>query len=83
MFRTAPGIKQFQLVQESIDALTARLVTDHTFKNSSLVDLEQRVQERCGAELRLNFELVDDIPPTKAGKRRFIISKIPMTFGNQ
>jgi hypothetical protein len=28
------------------------------------------------------FELVDDIPLTKAGKRKFITSKAPMSFGN-
>jgi phenylacetate-CoA ligase len=83
VFRTVPGIRQFQLVQETVDSLAIRLITDATFQQSSVAELEERIQERCGFDMHLQFEFVDEIPLTKAGKRRFIISKIPMTFGNQ
>lgn len=83
VFRTVAGIQQFQLVQETVDTLSVKLITDPTFQKSSLTKLEEQIQERCGANMRLRFELLDDIPLTKAGKRRFVISRIPVTFGNK
>ena len=53
-----------------------------TIQKTSLAKLEERIQERCGPAMHIRFELVYDIPLTKAGKRKFIISKIPMSFGN-
>ncbi len=82
LFKTVDGIRQFQLVQESIDTLNVKLITEPTFQRTSLAELEGRIQERCGPTMQIRFELVDDIPLTKAGKRKFIVSKVPMTFGN-
>lgn len=82
LFKTVDGIRQFQLVQESIDALDVKLVTEPSFQKASLAKLEERIHERCGPAMHVRFEVVDDIPLTRAGKRRFIISKVPVTFGN-
>jgi len=82
LFRTVGGIRQFQLVQESVDMLDVKLTTEPAFQKASLAKLEEQIKERCGSEMRVRFEFVDDIPLTKAGKRKFIISKVPMTFGN-
>ena len=83
LFRTIDGIRQFQLVQESVDTLDVKLITESAFQKASLAKLEERIQERCGPTMRIRFELVDDIPLTKAGKRKFIISKVPVSFGNE
>jgi len=83
LFKTVYGIRQFQLIQESADTLDVKLITEPAFQSNSLCELEERIHERCGPTLRVRFEIVDDIPLTKAGKRKFIISKIPMTFGNE
>ena len=81
--KTVKGIQQFQLVQENVDTLTAKLVTDSAFQKSSLSNLEEQIQERCGSEMRIKFEVLDEIPLTKAGKRKFVISKVAPDFGNQ
>jgi len=58
------------------------LITEPGFQKASLAKLEEQIQERCGPAMSIRFELVDDIPLTEAGKRKFIISQVPMTFGN-
>lgn len=83
LFKTVDGIRQFQLIQESVDALDIKLVIEPAFRKVSLVELEERIKEQCGPEMHIRFELVDDILLTKAGKRKFIISKVPMSFGNE
>jgi phenylacetate-CoA ligase len=83
LFKTVDGIRQFQLIQESVSTLNVKLVTEPAFQMVSLSELEKRIQERCGSAMHIRFELVDDIPLTKAGKRKFIISKVPMNFGNK
>ena len=82
VFRTVPGIQQFQVIQKSIDALTIKLITDPAFQKSSLTKLEEDIQDRCGSDMRLDFELVDEIPLSKSAKRKLIVSDTPMTFGN-
>lgn len=82
LFKTVDGIRQFQLLQESVDTLNVKLITDSAFQKTSLTQLEARIQERCGPAMQIRFEFVDDIPLTMAGKRKFIISKVPMSFGN-
>jgi len=82
VFRTVSGIRQFQLVQEALTALTIKLVVDQSFQKSDLSKLCAQIEERCGPDMHLNFEFVDDIPLTKAGKRKFIVSDIPIDFGN-
>jgi len=82
LFKTVDGIRQFQIVQDKIDNLDALLVVDATFKKESLSILEKKICEQCGTEMKVSFKLVDDIPLTSAGKRKFIISKVPVNFGN-
>jgi len=70
---------QFQIVQESLDNLVIKVVPYSTADQSKLQEEVQRISEivrmRTGA-MNVNIKFVDEIPTTKAGKWRFIISKI-------
>jgi phenylacetate-CoA ligase len=83
LFKTVDGIRQFQLIQEGVDSLSIKLIIEPSFQKTALDTLVERIKESCGAAMRVRFDFVNDIPLTKAGKRKFIISKIPMTFGNE
>ena len=70
---------QFQIVQESLDNLVIKVVPYSTADQSKLQEEAQRISEivrmRTGA-MNVNIEFVDEILTTKAGKWRWIMSKI-------
>lgn len=78
--RVVKGILQFQLLQEQVDQLDVKFIVGPSFEPQSLGTLEERIHERCGSAMKVRFELVDDIPLTAAGKRKWIISKVPVNF---
>ena len=76
------GMRQYQIVQDSVDTVVMRLVAD---PSASSVDersaLERKVldmfQSKFGPELALRVEFVDRIEPTEAGKHVFMLSRVP------
>ena len=82
LLRTAvDGIKQFQVVQESEKEINIKIVIDEVFKTEYIDVLTNKIHEYCGEDMRINFNIVDEIQPTKSGKFRFIISKVAPDFG--
>lgn len=77
VFLPITGIRQYQVVQKTLDALEVRLVPD--------VDYDPSVQDRIRAEIgklvgdgiRIDFTLVDTIALTASGKRRVTICELP------
>ena len=75
--RTAiEGIKQFQVVQEAMNEINIKLVTDESFDESQIATLIKKIREYVGEDMEVNFQIVDKIPTTKSGKFRFVISKV-------
>lgn len=82
LLRTAvEGIKQFQVVQESKSEINIKIVVDEVFKTDYIDMLTNKIHEYCGEDMKVNFDIVDEIQPTKSGKFRFVISKVPPDFG--
>ncbi|MHA1394706.1 MAG: phenylacetate--CoA ligase family protein [Promethearchaeota archaeon] len=77
------GIKQFQVIQEKLDTLTLKLIVDKEFDLKNKNNLIMRIKEKCGNDMKINFQLVDKIPLTESGKHRFIISKISPYLNNK
>lgn len=79
--RMVPGIDQFQVIQENLNEIMLYIVRDDSsFKSESLDVLENKIQERCGAQMKVTFKIVERIPLNKSGKHRAIISKVPINF---
>jgi len=78
-----PELQCFQVVQKERDLLFVRVVMEegHAFSR----DLERRIilslAEKGISDMRIVIEPVADIPATKSGKRRFVISELPRVFG--
>jgi phenylacetate-CoA ligase len=70
------GIKQFQIVQKSLDLILIRLVTDDLFQKSQLDIIGSTVREAMGAETEVRFEFLDSIPLGSMGKFRYAISEV-------
>jgi len=70
------GIREYQVIQENYGSLVIKLVVDRTFTNDDKQLLFGHVRERCGNKMKVELQMLDNIPLTQGGKRRFIISHV-------
>lgn len=70
------GIKQYQVVQLEHGRLTLKLVVTGEFDEEARSELIRRVKENCGEDMTVDIEIMDNIPLTESGKRRFVISRV-------
>jgi len=72
-------VHKYQFVQQTIDLITVRLVMrpgrpapDAKMRRA----VEARIRDAMGAPTTVEFEVVDDIPPTESGKHLYSISRL-------
>ncbi len=70
------GIKQFQVVQKSLDLIIVRIVKDGDLKQSQLDTIERTVKIALGDNVAIKFEFPNEIPVLDSGKYRYTISEI-------
>jgi phenylacetate-CoA ligase len=77
LFYKATGVEQFQVEQISLRKLVIRVVAvPSVFDKKSFIEMEQEIHRFIDPTLEMEFELVDAITPTAAGKHRFTSSKV-------
>lgn len=76
MFKDYAEVRQFQVVQESLDELVVKLVTDAPEPQALAERLAAMVREALHGEIAVRMELAEDIPLTESGKRRVTISHV-------
>ena len=74
--RDLAGVRQFKIVQESLEQTDILLVTDERFDPANLAAVERGAKARLGAGVTVNVRLVSEIPPEKSGKYRYVVSKV-------
>jgi hypothetical protein len=72
-----PAIRQFQVVQNSLDQITVRLVKVGDVPKSNLEEITQTIQATFGEGVVVNFEYPDEIPNLPSGKHQYAISEVP------
>jgi phenylacetate-CoA ligase len=77
------GIKQFQVVQKSLDLIVVCIVRDSDFDQAETTITERMLKKLLGAEVEVRFEFPDDIPVSESGKHRYAICEIPDETGDQ
>lgn len=73
-------VRKTQFVQESIDRLVVRIVPGDRFTGSDRETLIANIKRYVGEDVRVDLELVEDIPREKSGKYRFVISKVTAPY---
>ncbi|VAW80307.1 hypothetical protein MNBD_GAMMA12-2373, partial [hydrothermal vent metagenome] len=76
-FKMVNGINKSQIIQEQLDRISLKLVTDDRFNKDEENSLLENFRYRVGNNIEINIEFVNDIPRTKSGKYRWVISKVP------
>jgi len=79
-FLISLGIEQFQIVQESYEKVVVRIVLDREHRPSRADGLAEEIASHyrtaLGEDMDIAVEIVDEIPATKAGKTRVVISNL-------
>ncbi|RMF56587.1 MAG: phenylacetate--CoA ligase family protein [Calditrichaeota bacterium] len=74
-FKYSPGVRLSQVVQETVDEITVKVVKAASFRQRDVETIERELRTRLGDEIGIRFEYVDAILPGRNGKVKFVISK--------
>lgn len=74
--RDIPGVKEFKIVQESLDITRIYIVTDAVFQPECKQAIMAGFKRRLGAGVDIKIEHVAVISKEASGKFRYIISKV-------
>jgi len=80
-FKPLFNIRKSQIVQDEPGRLRVRIVRGKDYSDEDSNLLISRLKEATAGELRVDLEFVEDIPRTKAGKYRWIISEVKRERG--
>ena len=70
------GVKQFQVVQKSLDTVVARIVKAGELDQARLDAITQTIKTALGDDVEVRFEFPDAIPVLDSGKCRYAISQV-------
>lgn len=76
VIRDLAGVRQFKIIQESLDVVRVLLVVDSTFDRRLLENIRGTFKQRLGQEVQVPIELVDEIKPERSGKFRYVVSSV-------
>ncbi|TDI36735.1 MAG: phenylacetate--CoA ligase family protein [Acidobacteria bacterium] len=74
--RDVPGVRNFKIVQEDLHHTRVLLVAETGFSDSKTREIENGLSQRLGSGVRITIERVDEIPTTRAGKHRYVESRV-------
>jgi phenylacetate-coenzyme A ligase PaaK-like adenylate-forming protein len=69
------AVRRFQVVQEAIDHVRIRMVTDATWNQQTREQIERLVRQRLGPLVQLTTDYVDEIRLTAAGKLQVVVNR--------
>ena len=77
-FKYSFGIKYSQIIQDKIGHIIVKIVKHDNYIDKDREKLDIELRKRLGRDIDIEYEFVDDIPRTKAGKLRFVISNVKL-----
>jgi phenylacetate-CoA ligase len=82
VFKDSTNVREAQLIQESPDTLTVRVVRRDDYNEADTALVTRYLRERLGDQMSFRFEFVDRIPRGPNGKFRFVVSKVGLAIGS-
>ncbi len=70
------GVKQFQVIQKSLDLVIVRIVREGELDQARLGTIERTIKTALGANVEVRFEFPKEISVLGSGKHRYAISEI-------
>ncbi len=75
-----PGLRAVQIEQLEMQRFVVRAAAPQGLDEAARSLLARRLIEAIGFEAAVEIVLVDDIPRTERGKRRLVISRVPVSL---
>ncbi len=76
VLRDIPAVAEFKIVQESIELTRVLVRPDSRFCADDETRIRDGLTARLGAGVKIDVELVEQMPAEKSGKFRFVMSKV-------
>ncbi len=77
IFKYMPNsIIKAQLIQDSLTHMLVKIVVDGDFTNRDKKILTDEIKHKFGNDMKVDFEVVNDIPREKSGKYKLIVNKV-------
>lgn len=80
--RDLPGVREFKIVQESLDYVRVLIATDADFAEANMNTIVEGIKRRLGAGVTVKIERVAEVPKEASGKFRYIISRVDGVAGS-
>jgi phenylacetate-CoA ligase len=77
-FKPLDSVLESQIIQEEPDRLQIKIVRRSDFSDEDSAHLISALRARVGPTMHIELQFVDNIPRTKTGKFRWVISKVPL-----
>lgn len=74
--RDIPGVANFKVIQESLEHTRFLLVTEAGFDPARSATIRTEARARLGDTVRVDVELVPEIPAEASGKFRYVVSRV-------
>lgn len=74
--RDIPGVRQFKVIQETLDRTRILLATDPGFRDQDVEFVRRGIGARLGTGVRVEIERVAEIPREASGKYRYVVSHV-------
>lgn len=74
--RDLPGVRQFKIVQESLQRTRLQLAVDDSFDRSQRGTIQAAFQRRLGTAVQVDVEFVERIAAERSGKFRYVVSHV-------
>ena len=73
-------LDSYKVIQEKIDELTIQIVPLQTFNQDIIEKIKRDTHDVIGGEVKINVEILDEIPREKSGKVKSIVSKLKIDW---
>lgn len=74
--QACPGIKQYQIIQETPDRITVRIVHSPSHPHIGIAAIPEQVKNYVGMNLQVNIDFVDHLRPEPTGKYKLFASHV-------
>ena len=76
VLRAVEGIAQFKCIQHSTLQMEVQIVAGAGWNEQAGQAVIQGLRARLGQSLKVNLNIMDDIPPEASGKHRYVVSHV-------
>ncbi|MCZ7566032.1 MAG: AMP-binding protein [Burkholderiales bacterium] len=76
VLRDLPGIRQFKIVQETLDSVRVELIAEGALDRRIVHMIESGFRARLGPTVNVAVEPVQSIAPERSGKFRYVASRV-------